>query len=140
MDKPLAVSDKSQPFKFVVAAGFAVLLVLILLAVKDLKRQSGTLGFSQITSRTSTSTVAIVGSSSTLITATSTGSHFICNTGLNDAFVAFAASVSTSSDSESRGMLISATDPQCEGPFDYIGVHAAHTKTGTTSIGITVFP
>lgn len=37
MDKPLEVRDKSQPYKFVVAAGFAILLVLILLAIKDLK-------------------------------------------------------------------------------------------------------
>ena len=143
MDKPLAVSDKSQPWKFVVAAVFAVLLVLILLAVKDLKPKGNNLGFSTITSRSTTSTVQVVGTSSTLIVATSTGPHFICNTGLNEAFVAFANSITTSTGGvNSNGMLFttSSLPNVCNGPFDYIGVHAAHTKTGTTSIEITVFP
>lgn len=144
MDKPLKVSDPSQPFKFVVAAVFAVLLVLILLAVKDLKQESN-LGFSTTTSQSTTSTVAVVGSSSTLIVATSTGPHFICNTGINLAYVAFAPSVSTSTkpgSTDSNGMEFATgtAATACQGPFDFIGVHAAHTKTGTTSIEITVFP
>ena len=147
-NEPLKVSDPSQKWKFVVCAVVVLVLVAGYLDLRNLllnKAENKKFGFNPIISLTSTSTAAIVGTSSTLITATSTGPHFICNTGLNDLFVAFASSISTSSVNISRGMHFPAGNATssgvlCQGPFDYIGVHAAHTNIGTTSLTITVFP
>ena len=131
----IKTDDWSQKWKLILWV--LTLAVVVVLGVLNLNKKGNVLGGdAAVLYRSSSSTVAVVGSSSTLIVATSTDRHWICNTGLNDAFIAFAASVSTSSNNESRGLLISATDPQCEGPFDYYGVHAAHTKSGTTSITI----
>ena len=138
--------ERLQPVKLVLGLVVIVLLVLLLNAVKDLKPRNNKLGFSQLNSLASTSTVAVVGSSSTLIVASSTGPHFICNTGNNNAYVAFATSITTSSAlgaNVSRGHLISTSSNNginCQGPFDYIGQHAAHTLTGTTSLQMTSFP
>lgn len=145
MSEPLKVSDGSQPYKFVVALVLLVLLVVGYLDLRGLLSEKGNLGFSQSTSLTTTSTIQVIGTSSTLITATSTASHFICNLGINTAWVAFANSVSTttkpaSSDSNGIEFATGTAATTCQGPFDFIGVHAAHTKIGTTTLQFTSFP
>ena len=142
-DKEVRVSDWSQKYKialYILGLVLAVWFGKGVLEKLDVKSLGG--GAVQ-NALTSSSTVQVVGSSSTLIVATSTGPEYICNTGLNEANIAFASSISTSSElgGLSRGLRLTTTTlpNACAGPFEYQGTHAAHTQTGTTSIVIIWF-
>ena len=141
MNEPLRVTDRSQKYKVALFIVVVALLVVSYLDLRGLLTKSRELGGLAFPSRTTTSTVAVIGSSSTLVMATSTNIVHICNVGNNDAYLAFGLDVSTTSENLSRGMYFSTgtAATTCQGPFEFFGKLTGHTKTGVTTIQVTDF-
>ncbi len=148
MSLPIKVSDPSQKYKMLLFSVFGLLMLVFLVAIYFQLRKPiepsvvNTFGGGEVLpSRTTTSTVVTIGTSSTEIMATSTRSVYVCNIGANNAFIAFGLAVSTTSEGISRGMLFTtSSNPQhCQGPFEFAGRITGHASSGVTSIQVTDF-
>ena len=138
MDKPLVVKDKSQPWKFVVAVGFAVLLVLILSAVKDLRPKERTLGVSgQPVAAFNLDSVGLntsstVTSSVSVAFAIRTHSQLLLCTNSGNADITLGATSTNLGDG--NGFVFRSSSSQVFGGDNlYVGNWYGRTKSGNTS-------